>query len=199
MTARATRRISQPHSYHSAPNRSAITRATYSIATTHSDTTACAAPPAQVVNKRRGRHPATTACAASPAQSTAASLLRGQDPKSRSNPDRAARAASSGQVLGVSASASCGAPTHKGQLKMASKAQQLIGGTAIRGRANRRRFSDLQISNRQQKSAKQMKGARATYSIATSRSDPTRLRSSTRASTAARLRSRPESERPVVA
>ena len=33
---------------------------------------------------------------------------------------------------------------------MASKAQKLIGGTAIRSRANRRRFSDLQISNRQQ-------------------------------------------------
>jgi hypothetical protein len=104
MTARATKRISQPDSYHSAPNRSATTRATYSIATSHSDTTACTAPPAQalprdsvrgqnpkgrsvsdrtvcaassaqVVNKRRGGHPATTTCAASPAQSTAASLL----------------------------------------------------------------------------------------------------------------------------
>jgi hypothetical protein len=37
MTARATRRISQPDSYHSAPNRSATTRATYSIAISHSD------------------------------------------------------------------------------------------------------------------------------------------------------------------
>jgi len=127
------------------------TRATYSIATSHSDTTACAAPPAQVVNKRRGRHPATTACAASPAQSTAASLLRAQDPKSRSNPDRTACAASSAQVLGVPASASCGAQTHKGPTQMASKAQKLIGGTAIRSRASRCRFSDLQISNRHQK------------------------------------------------
>jgi len=78
MTARATRRISQPDSYRSAPNRSATTRATYSIATSHSD---------------------ATACAASPAQSTAASLLRGQDPKSRSNPDRTTCAASSVQVV----------------------------------------------------------------------------------------------------
>ena len=62
------------------------TRTTYSIATSHSDTTACAAPPAQ---------------------STAASLLRGQNPKGRSNPDRTACAASSVQVLGASASASC--------------------------------------------------------------------------------------------
>ena len=122
MTARATRRIGQPDSYHSAPNGSATTRATFSIATSHSDTTACAASSAQVVNKRRGRHPATTACAASPAQ-----------------------------VLGVSASASCGAQTHKGQLKWLRKLKKLIGGTAIRSRANRRRFSDLQISNRQQK------------------------------------------------
>jgi len=49
MTARTIRRISQPDSYHSAPNRSATTRATHSIATSHSDTTACAAPPAQAL------------------------------------------------------------------------------------------------------------------------------------------------------
>jgi len=54
-----------------APNARSSTRATYSIATTHSDTTACAA--------------------------------------------------SSAQVLGVSASASCGAQTHKGQLKWLRK------------------------------------------------------------------------------
>ena len=34
---------------------------------------------------------------------------------------------------------------------MASKAQKLIGGTAIRNRANRCRFSDLKISNRRQR------------------------------------------------
>ena len=45
----------------------------------------------------------------------------------------------SAQVLGVSASASCRAQAH---------AQNLIDGTAIKSRANRRRFSDLQISNR---------------------------------------------------
>jgi len=43
----------------------------------------------------------------------------------------------SAQVLGVSASASCRA-----------HAQKLIDGTAIKSRANRRRFSNLQISNR---------------------------------------------------
>lgn len=45
----------------------------------------------------------------------------------------------SAQVLGVSASASCRARAH---------AQKLIDGTAIKSRANRRCFSDLQISNR---------------------------------------------------
>jgi hypothetical protein len=45
----------------------------------------------------------------------------------------------SAQVLGVSASASCKARAH---------AQKLIDGTAIKSRANRRCFSDLQISNR---------------------------------------------------
>ncbi len=59
MTARATRRISQPDSYHSAPNRSATTRATYSIATSHSDTTAWrSSTRASRQQKRRGRHPA---------------------------------------------------------------------------------------------------------------------------------------------
>jgi len=43
------------------------------------------------------------------------------------------------QVLGVSASVSCRAQAH---------AQKLIDGTAIKSRANRRRFSNLQISNR---------------------------------------------------
>jgi hypothetical protein len=100
MTARATRRISQPDSYHSAPNRSATTRATYSIAISHSDTTACAAPPAQALPR---------------------DSVRGQNPKGRSVPDRTACAASSVQVLGVSASASCGAQTHKGQLKWLRK------------------------------------------------------------------------------
>ena len=89
--------------------------------------------------------------------STAASLLRGQNPKGRSVRDRTACAASSVQVLGVSASASCGAQIHKGPTQMASKAQKLIGGTAIRNLANRPRFSDLQISNRQQKGAKEMR------------------------------------------
>ena len=92
MTARPTGRISQPDSYHSAPNRSATTPATYSIATSHSDATACAAPPAQGLPR---------------------DSVRGQNPKGRSVPDRTACAASSAQVLGVSASASCGAPTHK--------------------------------------------------------------------------------------
>ena len=100
MTARATGRISQPDSYHSARNGSATTRATYSIATSHSDTTACAAPPAQALPR---------------------DSVRGQNPKGRSVPDRTACAASSAQVLGVSASASCGAPTHKGQLKWLRK------------------------------------------------------------------------------
>jgi hypothetical protein len=45
----------------------------------------------------------------------------------------------SAQVLGVSASASRRAQAH---------AQKLIDGTAIKNRANRSRFSDLQISNR---------------------------------------------------
>ena len=36
----------------------------------------------------------------------------------------------------------------QGQPKMASKAQKLIHGTAIKSRANRHRFSDLRISNR---------------------------------------------------
>jgi hypothetical protein len=119
-----------------APNARTITRPTYSIAISHSDITACAAPPAQ---------------------STAASLLRGQNPKGRSVPDRTACAASSAQVLGASASASCGTQTHKRTTQMASKAQKLIGGTAIRNLANRPRFSDLQISNRQQKGAKEMR------------------------------------------
>ena len=74
MTARATRRISQPDSYHSAPHRSATTRATYSIPTLHSDTTACAASSTQAVsamslNSRHcARSRSATACAASSAQ-----------------------------------------------------------------------------------------------------------------------------------
>ena len=47
----------------------------------------------------------------------------------------------SAHALGVSASASCRALAH-------AHAQKLIDGTAIKSRANRRRFSDLQISNR---------------------------------------------------
>lgn len=62
-----------------------------------------------------------------PRNSTAASLVRGQNPNGRSMPDRTAC------LL---------------QLKMASKAQKLIDGTAIKIRANRRRFSALQILNR---------------------------------------------------
>jgi len=67
-------------------------RVTYSTATSHSDTTACAAPPAQALPR---------------------DSVRGQNPKGRSVPQRTACAASSAQVLGVSASASCGAHTHK--------------------------------------------------------------------------------------
>jgi hypothetical protein len=52
-----------------------------------------AASPVAVLNKKRARR-ATTACAASPAQGTAASLLRGQNPKGWSVLDRTACAAS---------------------------------------------------------------------------------------------------------
>ena len=112
----------------------------------------------QVVNKRWGRHPATIACAASPAQSTAARLRSrpGSEKPVGAWPHRlrgVIRASPRRVGARVLRSANPQRTT-----QMASKAQNLIGGTAIRSRANHRRFSDLQISNRQQKrGAKEMR------------------------------------------
>ena len=69
-------------------------RPTPSKPTSHSDTTACAAPPAQTVSavalnsNHRGRSVTATACADSPAQALPRDVVRGQNPNDRSPSDR---------------------------------------------------------------------------------------------------------------
>jgi hypothetical protein len=76
---------------------------TSSKSPSHSDTTACAAPPAQPVSavalnsNHRGRSVTATACADSSVQALPRDVVRGQNPNDRSSSDRAHCAASSSQ------------------------------------------------------------------------------------------------------